>query len=360
MEAISPVIDIRDIVDGLNSRIEMLACELLPRGRRDGNDWVDANIARGGLGDSMRVCIRGARKGVFKHFSGNAGGDALELVAYVLFGGDKKKAFSWAKSWLGLDHADPGRLKQSRLKAAATRKKSEEEDARAREGRRKWAHKMWLEALPGKGTPVEVYLNGRGIFFEEKVPGSLRYTPMCKHANKTFYPAMLGAVYNSSGQFIAVHRTYLQERKDGRVTKAAALKDDAKMVLGSYAGGFIPLQRGASGKSLKDAPAGDKVILCEGIEDGLSLGMAMPDYRVLAAVSVNNFAAIILPKQIKDVVIAADNDPLEIDVGGVMKPHPARVAVQRAIDAFIDQGRSVRVTYSPEGKDFNDMLRGCA
>ena len=87
--------------------------------------------------------------------------------------------------------------------------------------------------------------------------------------------------------------------------------------------------------------------MCEGIEDGLSLLTAKPDFRVLAVVSVSNFQNIKLPENIHQVIIAVDND----------EGHQAKRAVDAAITNFISQGKTVCKISSPVGKDFNDYLQ---
>ncbi len=336
------IIDVKTIVDLLTQRIEGLAAEVLPRGHREGRDWVEASTSKGGLGDSLKVCISGARRGTWSHFAAGQKGDALELVCYVMFSGDKKKAIAWSKSWLGLDSGDPKRVKQARLKAAETRKKAQEDERAQKEKLRKYVKGIWLHAQGDiLDTPVDWYLQGRGIDLRSLAhfPRALRYAPSLKHKNGQQYPAMVAAIMNGQGQQIAVHRTYLSVFTTAacraHATKAQVGDGfDVKMVLAGYAGGIIALARGASGKPLSQAPKGDKVILCEGIEDGLTLAMACPDWRVLATVSVGNMQNAPLPPTISHVVIAADNDA---------EGSPAAVAMQKAAHKFMDEGRDVRI-----------------
>lgn len=346
------VIEISDMAKMMAQRAEEICAEILPMGRREGREWVEASTARGGLGDALKVHLAGARAGTWKHFAdAGSGGDMIDLVAYVLFSGDKKRAVAYAKSWLGLDNADPARLKQQRMKARAAAKKREEQAVKEMADKKRYAHSLWLNADPKLlGSPVDLYLLGRGIGLGDlpKVPGSLRYARALRHVDGHSYPAMVAAVNDGAGGFSAVHRTYLHAPAQGVVTKAP-LGEKAKMVLGPYAGGFITLNRGASGQPLSRAPEGDEVVLCEGIEDGLSIALACPEMRVLAALSVSNFRNIILPERVRTVVLAADNDP---------PLSPAGKALSAAAGKFIEEGRCVMIARSPVGKDFNDCLRG--
>lgn len=119
------------------------------------------------------------------------------------------------------------------------------------------------------------------------------------------------------------------------------------MSLGAVAGGAIRLWRGASGKPLRDAAEDEEIVIGEGIETCLSIAIACPELRVLAAVSLANLGRVALPPQISRVILAADNDGAE----------PPRRALQRAVEQHMDAGRTVRVARSPIGKDFNDALR---
>ncbi len=97
------------------------------------------------------------------------------------------------------------------------------------------------------------------------------------------------------------------------------------------------------------APAGETAVIAEGIETALSVAIACPDLRVLAAVSLANMCRLALPPAITCVVLAADND------AGNEK---AQAALQRAIDHFAGEGRTVKVAL-PEtpGADWNDVLQ---
>ena len=344
------LMEIREIASMLNDKVQALVTELLPGGRREANEWCVGSIA-GEPGRSMKIHLSGSRRGTWCDFSNNQyRGDALDLVAWVLFAGNKAEAIAWAKSWLGIDNMDPKRLKQKRAKIKADMKRREQEALEQSQKKQDFARRLWLAGKNIIGTPVENYLHGRGIDVRalSNVPGALRYLEKCKaieDGEATWWPAMLGTIMNHEGEAIAVHRTYL-DVKNGVVQKAPLR--NAKKVLSSYAGGFIPLSRGASNRSFKNAPHGDHVLLCEGIEDGLSIAMACPEYRILACVSVSNFQNIVLPASITEVTIAADNDGDNAQ---------ASQALDNAVNRFMQEGRSVYITRSPVGKDFNDLLQ---
>lgn len=345
----SPRHDARDLAAALAQRMPALAPELLPGGRRDGPEWRCGSLA-GERGQSLAVRLHGERAGVWSDFASGERGDALDLVAAVLFGGDVKAAMGWARRWLGL----PDDPRAAPLPATMRRAPAPADDAAAEveaEGRRRAArglfgHPDTLHNIAG--TPAALYLAGRGIELAElgRIPRALRFHPgvWCQEAGCPL-PAMLAAIHGPDGEHVATHRTWLAEA--GGVWRKAPLAK-AKKVLGGFAGGTVRLWRGATGRPLREARDGEAVALAEGIETGLSVALACPELRVLAAVSLGNMGSVALPPAIRTVILCADNDG--------DNPAAAR-GLQRAVDRFAGEGREVRVAFPPDGHgDFNDAL----
>ena len=149
---------VRDIAAMLAQRIEALCRDLLPAGHREGQEWVEARCAKGGLGDSLSVRLAGEKRGVWGHFVADVGGDALDLVAYVL-GLTKGDAVKWAKTWLGV-HGVPQAPSRELKRSSAHRPGPRQDDAAARQ---RAALKIWRQCKPASGTLVEIYLGARGI-----------------------------------------------------------------------------------------------------------------------------------------------------------------------------------------------------
>ena len=345
----SHLIPIDQVVGLLASRARELAQELLPHGRRDGQEWRCGSIA-GEPGHSMALRLSGARAGVWKDFAGSEQGDALDLVAAVRFGGDKRQALAWARRWLGLDSGDPAALAQVRREAIA-RADTADEDA---EQRRRSAHRLWLNSQERiANTPVEDYLAGRGIDLAAlgRQPRAIRYHPdlFWVHAQRRL-PAMVTAIGGCDGRFVACHRTWLEQAGPGDWRKARPAAD-AKMVLGSYRGGYIRLWRGASGKPMAQAPDGEVVDITEGIEDGLSVAAAAPESRVIAAISLSNMGNLVLPPAVRTVRVWRQNDTA-----------PAALkAFDAAMTQLLARGLTVLIPDIPAGlKDVNDLLQGSA
>lgn len=345
-------IAISEINRMLAERIDALVPDILPAAVREGPEWFVGSVA-GEKGRSMAIHRAGANKGVWCDFSDSSSkGDAFELVTRVLFNGDYSRATQWAKSWLGIDTMDPDRIEKVKIEA---KKKTEDAEKKSKEDAqriRKFATSLWMNSEREiLNTPVDRYLHRRGINLRDlpKIPRSLRYAPKLEYRHpdgrKTYHPAMIACIVNGSGEFIAIHRTYL---RDAGIDAFKADVPNPKLTLGSWRGGIIPLNRGASKKPLSQAPADDKIILCEGIEDALSLAMAMPEYRIAATISVGNIRNAPIPSHIQNIIIAADNDAPD---------SPAALSLQSAVNSLSMPHRTIRVARVPQGfKDFNERL----
>ena len=350
----SYAIDVREIEQLLREDVERLAWELLPNCRRDGHFLCVGSLS-GEPGQSLKINVSGLNKGMWTDFSeasgtGYLGGDCLHLIRLVRFGGDMGEAIKWAKSWLGLDHLDPGRLEVRKREARQASEESERKAREIKEQKRRRAVALWMGSKPIGGTPAEAYLRRRGIDVGllGKWPGSLRFhNEVWNRELGVKIPAMVAAMFTPDGQHVATHRTYLQHDPRRGWTKLDS--PNAKMVLGGCRGAFIPLRKGASGKSMADMPPGEEVHIAEGIEDALTVAMARPELRIVAGYSLGNIGSIEWPAQIGAMVMLCDRD----EAGS-----SAVDALERVIAR--QQSRGVRVKYvmPPVGfKDFNEWLQ---
>lgn len=352
----SGVHDVKVIVNMLAQRIEALCKHILPAGVRKGHEWYVGSCL-GEKGSSMAVHLNGVRAGVWQDFAAGIGGDALDLVTAVKCNGDKAAGIKWSKAWLGLTDLDPKAMEKLNRQAEEDHRRRQAQAEHDRKEKSKKAKAMWLAAEEFiAGTAVAHYLRGRGINLSslKHFPKALRYAPalpypaeMNKGVSESF-PAMVSCIVNAAGEYLATHRTFL--KTEGRIACHKAPVDDAKLSYGSYRGGFIPLSRGKTNKRLSENPKNEWVILCEGIEDGLSLALLYPDARVLACISVSNFQNIELPECVTRITLARDNDA---------PGSPADKSVERALTALQAPGRKVEVIAAPAPyKDFNAALVG--
>lgn len=343
------------IVEGLAGRIELLCRELLPDGRRAGHEWV-APSRWGGSKRSLSVHLSGAKAGVWRDFAtADKGGDALRLVAELVCQGDTGAAIRWARHWLGLD--DTAEAPQPRLGARTRRGAPSAEEQADAERRRRQAQAIWLAAQPIAGTPADFYLRGRGIDLAAlpRLPAALRFHPAlwCGEVKREL-PAMVAAIADAAGKHVATHRTWLAETADadGVLHWHKAPLQHAKKTLGTYAGGFIRLSRGLTGRPWRDITGAETIGIAEGIETALSVAMLVPEWRMASCVSIANLKCLAdgnLPKSIREVVVCADNDA----------PNSAAVvALKAALDALLRRGIVTRLaTPEPGVKDWNDALR---
>ncbi len=328
----------------LAANVSALAVHLLPAGHRDGGHWRCGGVD-GSPGQSLALHLHGDKAGVWHDFATGETGDALDLVAAVLFRGSTRNAMAWARRWLGVgDGTTPPQAPRKAPEAAQAPPGAD--DA----ARRRKALALFLSGQERiAGTPAGEYLAARGIIMAElaRQPRALRFHPgcWCQEAGRP-QPAMLAAITDGAGEHVGTHRTWLA--RDGRGVWRKAPLRDAKKTLGRYAGGFIPLWRGASGKPLREAPAGEAVAMAEGIETALSVALACPELRVIAAVALANMGSVVLPAAVSRVILCADND----------EENPKAAALlERAADRFAAEGRDVRIARPLVGKDFNDTLR---
>lgn len=193
--------------------------------------------------------------------------------------------------------------------------------------RTEWALRIWNETINAKQTLAERYLKSRGISLN--IPSDIRFHVGLKHVpSGLIFPAMIAAVRDANGNLKAVHRTYL----DQSGLKAAI--DLPKMTLGPVGGFAIQL-----------SPTQEILGLAEGIETALS-AMQMSELPVWSAINAGNLKRIILPDCVREVVIFADNGA------------PGVKAANEAAAVFHHEGRTVQITYPPDGYgDFNDLLK---
>jgi hypothetical protein len=360
------LISVDDIVAKLNALADVLAPELLPNGRRNGRYWETSNIGDARTGSySLKVEISGDRKGLWCDYAGSKGssdygGNMLQLVSLRDFGGDDKKAIAWAKSRLGLDDLDPARVATVKREIQEQRTKDNHDQIARQKKMKDKARGLWFSAVHGQDTPADLYLRGRAIEISRleprwrHFPGALRYhdRAWCTETGSEM-PAMVAAIVDLSGEMVACHRTYLDLSRisDGIVTKSKL--NDAKLTMGTYRGGHIPLWKGVHPGKLADLPAGVDAYVSEGIEDGLSIAIEYPDRRVIAGVALSNIGGIALPGHFKNrqsrMVIIGQHDENEKTIG----------QLERTIGRQQEAGHRVASIYpDPDYKDFNDQLRG--
>lgn len=190
------------------------------------------------------------------------------------------------------------------------------------------AKAIWRAAQPIAGTLAETYLRSRSL--RPPFPLSLRFTRLRYGQHGLDRPVLIAAVASADDKLIGVQRTYL--RSDG-MGKAEVPKP--KLSLGRVSGGAVRL-----------APRTASIIVCEGIEDGLTV-LQDRGVPVWVAAGASMMPNMIFPAEVREVIIAGDGDA------------PGREAARKASGAFAGRGLSVRTLFpAPPWKDFNAELMG--
>ena len=351
MGAPRPTISIDALKEFANARVLEICNHLLPNGRENCGLWEVGSIA-GEPGQSMKVNLRGATRGLWTDFSTAKGtpehaGNIIQLVAQVQFRGDVGKACQWLRSWLGLDHMDPERLGREKAKVARRLRDADKQAAAKADRNRRKAHGLFVSAVDLPGTPAETYLISRGIDLRgagHAAPGSIKFHPevWCAETN-TKLPCMVAAINAIDGRHIGTHRTWLQPDGSGKATLV-----EPKKSIGKYQGGYIQLWKGAHKCHLRDLPEGTPIYVSEGIEDGLSAALAKPQARVIAGISLSNIGGLVLPERCPIHILGQRDTKMQ-----------AIEAFEGAVKRLQERGHQVFLISPPEGfKDYNDVLRG--
>lgn len=183
---------------------------------------------------------------------------------------------------------------------------------------------IWSNSSPAHGTLAETYLRYRGL--DLAIPDSIRFATL-RHGGRD-YPVLVAAVTGADDRMCGIQRTYLADDGRGKADLRAA-----KLSLGRVRGGAIRL-----------APASGELVVCEGVEDALTLQQQL-GLASWAAAGGSNLASMRFPGIVRRVTIGADND----DAG--------RNAARKAAEAIALRGIETRVMFPLSGaKDFNQEI----
>lgn len=298
-------------------QLPALVKQWLPAGRAAGAEWTALNPRRHDQRPgSFRVNLRSGRWADFA--TGEGGGDPVSLYAYLFTGGRQGAA---ARALEG------GKIAVRPIDAAKVAKAANPDADELRRIAR--ARAIYAAAGPIDG-PAAAYLISRSL--RPDLAGTRLRTAVLRYPGDGEHPAIVAPVMDTSGALKGIQRTFLTA--DGRKLPVR----DPKLSLGRVRGGAIRLVEPAA-----------ELVLCEGLEDGLSLAQELTGACVWSTPGAGMLAAMCLPPIVSSVIIAADND--------AAGEHAAR----RAADRFASEGRQVQIMRpDPAFKDWNDQLRGIA
>jgi DNA primase len=253
------------------------------------------------------------------HAIGEGGSDTVSLYAYLITGGDYSAAFKALardpRVMAALDNGAPYPAAKTAIALKSSAAKLEQ------------ARRLYDNAVGLAGMPAAAYLQSRGLVPTEAWEG-LRASVMA-YPGVGPCPVLLAPVEAPDGSLVGLHRTYLQPNG----SKLAV--PNPRLSLGQLRGNSVRLGK-----------ATDQLIICEGLEDGLTLFQKL-GVPVWVACGAGFMRTMVIPDTVRSLTIGADNDP------------PGEIAALRAADVFAVGGREVRIMRpKPEFKDFNDQLRG--
>jgi hypothetical protein len=205
------------------------------------------------------------------------------------------------------------------------------------EAKRRRAKQLWRQAWPITGTLAERYLTERRGIDLAALPNaatSLRFHPRCTFGQGVQHPCLIALRRDAiTDAPVSIHRI--------------ALTKDAEKIGRRMLG---------SGGIVKHFPAGESLVVGEGIETTLSAATRIKRWGKLlqpawAAVTSGMLAALPLIPCVERLVILVDND-----INGA-----GQAAALRCAETWSKAGKSVvRLTPKRTGADFNDLIRELA
>jgi len=297
---------------------EAVCRQYLSNGRREGNYWLVGDAANS-AGRSLYVRLRGpeSSKGAAGKWTDAATGEYGDLLDIVRLSRNLStvvEAMDEARLFLSLPRPEPTRLPPApRSSPEASRR-------------------LYAMGKPARGTLAHDYLLGRDITADVRsLP--LRFHPNCYHQSgehrpRESRPALLAAVTDLAGTITGVHRTWLNPAQATKAQLSTPRKAMGQLL----------------GNGVRFGVACDVLAAGEGLETMLSLRTVLPAMPMVAALSSNHLAALLLPAGLQRLYVAVDDD------------RAGRHAVERLRDREDLRGIELRELMPTLG-DLNEDLR---
>lgn len=317
--------DASELARRLARDAEAVCRHYLSNGRRQGRYWTVGDV-RNTPGQSMFVRLNGPDygPGAAGHWTDAASaehGDLLDVIRKTCGLTEFRDVAEEARRFLSLPDPEP--------ETRSTRARRTRDIGVGLPGA---ARRLFAMSQPISGSLAEIYLRGRAI---TSLVGAtaLRYHPRCfyrpdKHAPTEIWPAMIASVTDLAGRQTGAHRTWLAPDGTGKAPVASPRRAMGALL----------------GHAVRFGLASDVMAAGEGIETMLSLRQVAPDLPLVAALSANHLAALLLPPTLRRLYIAHD-----ADAAGDMA---LAALTERAAAAGIEA-----LPLSPRTGDFNEDLR---
>ena len=315
--------DASELAQRLARDAEAVCRHYLSNGRREGRYWLVGD-AENTPGRSLYVRLKGAdfgkgAAGKWTDAATGEHGDLLDLIAANRRLDSLRDILDEARAFLSLPRSDP----PPRESPAPT-------------GSPEAARRLFAMAKPIAGTLAEAYLRTRALTGLRHCT-ALRFHPRCYYRGdeddprdrvRDAWPALIATVTDLSGAQTGAHRTWLD----------LSGQDKAPVSTPRRAMGHL------LGHGVRFGVADNILAAGEGIETMLSLRRIMPTLPMVAALSANPLAVLLLPPTLRRLYLARDND----------------AAGRGAVAVLAERARSAGIealTLEPRLGDFNEDLR---
>ena len=314
---------VRELARRLSENAEAVCKRYLFNGRRCGNYWLVGDI-NNTPGRSLFLRLKGdpngrCAAGKWVDASNGDHGDLLDVIRIRCGLSSFGDVLDEARRLLNSPRFHSSPAPNNRAQISPT-------------GSPVSARRLFHMSRPIAGTLAEAYLRHRGVTaFHET--GALRFHPRCyyrpdRHAPTQIFPALIAAVTDASGAITGVQRTWLDPSGEDKAP--------------------INTPRRAMGQlrsnGVRFGCPDDIMAAGEGVETMMSLRCALPRLPMIAALSANNLAGLLLPATLRRLYIARDDDAAGDDASDQLAQRASATGLETII-------------LSPTLADFNDDLR---
>ncbi|QZA82558.1 toprim domain-containing protein [Deefgea piscis] len=169
------------------------------------------------------------------------------------------------------------------------------------------------------------------------------------------FPALVARIDKPDGAALAgIHRIYLSDKAEKRVIRVATGSPDRPHIKILDNKKLQAAHEGAiKGAACRLYPVGNdgRLALTEGIETALAV-RCLTGLAVWACISAGGLKSVVLPDEVREVLIYADNDPPDERGRNIGKEAAYLLAAR-----MIEEGRKVKVLLAPQvGTDWLDYL----
>ena len=206
-------------------------------------------------------------------------------------------------------------------------------------------HRVWNAARPLTGDCAgSRYLQGRGLALDSYP--ALRTHPALPYwlGREVIHTgaALVGIAQNVDGPAAGLQRIWL-DGNDGKAIiehggEGLPCKKMLSRHVGAMAGAAVRLGE----------PTEGRLLVCEGIETGLACRELWPAWPVWCSLSTSGMRALLLPENVREVVIAADHDANQA----------GELAAKALADRLTTVGVTVRIVLPPMEGDWLNVLNG--